>query len=151
MPSLSTVQQRLASHQPQASLLHGDLWSDNCALGPNGPYIFDPACYWGDRECDLAMLPLHPEQPPQIYDGYQSVSPLPSGFLERQPVYQLYTLMNRAILFGGQHLVNAQRALERILRHSDKRVAVHATLHLTEKPSREKKKYPATMMIMRKI
>ena len=57
------VQQRLASHQPQASLLHGDLWSDNCALGPNGPYIFDPACYWGDRECDLAMLPLHPEQP----------------------------------------------------------------------------------------
>jgi fructosamine-3-kinase len=56
------------------------LWSGNCALGPNGPYIFDPACYWGDRECDLAMLPLHPEQPPQIYDGYQSVSPLPSGF-----------------------------------------------------------------------
>jgi fructosamine-3-kinase len=32
----------------------------NCALGPDGPYIFDPACYWGDRECDLAMLPLHP-------------------------------------------------------------------------------------------
>jgi fructosamine-3-kinase len=27
------------------------------------------------------MLPLHPEQPPQIYDGYQSISPLPSGFL----------------------------------------------------------------------
>ena len=109
------VQQRLASHQPQASLLHGDLWSNNCALGPNGPYIFDPACYWGDRECDLAMLPLHPEQPPQIYDGYQSVSPLPPGFLDRQPVYQLYTLMNRAILFGGEHLVNAQRALERML------------------------------------
>ena len=109
------VQQRLASHQPQPSLLHGDLWSENCALGPNGPYIFDPACYWGDRECDLAMLPLHPEQPPQIYDGYQSVSPLPSGFLERQPLYQLYTLLNRAILFGGEHLVNAQRALERVL------------------------------------
>jgi fructosamine-3-kinase len=109
------VQQRLASHQPQPSLLHGDLWSGNCALGPNGPFIFDPACYWGDRECDLAMLPLHPEQPPQIYDGYQSVSPLPQDFLERQPVYQLYTLINRAILFGGEHLVQAQRALERML------------------------------------
>jgi fructosamine-3-kinase len=78
---VDNVQQRLSNHQPQPSLLHGDLWSGNCALGPNGPYIFDPACYWGDRECDLAMLPLHPEQPPQIYDGYQSVSPLPSGFL----------------------------------------------------------------------
>ena len=109
------VHQRLASHQPQPSLLHGDLWSENCALGPNGPYIFDPACYWGDRECDLAMLPLHPEQPPQIYDGYQAVSPLPADFLDRQPIYQLYTLFNRAILFGGEHLVNAQRALDRVL------------------------------------
>lgn len=73
------VQQRLSSHQPQPSLLHGDLWSGNCALGPHGPYIFDPACYWGDRECDTAMLPLHSDQPPQIYDGYQSVSPA-AGF-----------------------------------------------------------------------
>ncbi|MGV7093602.1 fructosamine kinase family protein [Siccibacter turicensis] len=109
------VQQQLASHQPQPSLLHGDLWSDNCALGPNGPYIFDPACYWGDRECDLAMLPLHSGQPPQIYDGYQSVAPLPAGFVERQPLYQLYTLLNRANLFGGEHLMVAQRALERVL------------------------------------
>ncbi|MCU6406020.1 fructosamine kinase family protein, partial [Enterobacter quasiroggenkampii] len=29
------IQQRLASHQPQPSLLHGDLWSGNCALGPD--------------------------------------------------------------------------------------------------------------------
>ena len=112
---VDVVQQRLANHQPQPSLLHGDLWSGNCALGPDGPYIFDPACYWGDRECDLAMLPMHPEQPPQIYDGYQSVSPLPAGFLDRQPIYQLYTLLNRAILFGGQHLVTVQQALDDVL------------------------------------
>ena len=61
------------------------------------------------------MLPLHPDQPPQIYDGYQSVCPLPGDFLDRQPVYQLYTLFNRAILFGGAHLVTAQKALERVL------------------------------------
>ncbi|ELY5853882.1 fructosamine kinase family protein [Cronobacter malonaticus] len=112
---VDAVHQQLISHQPAPSLLHGDLWSGNCALGPVGPYIFDPACYWGDRECDLAMLPLHPEQPPQIYDGYQSVLPLPTGFLERQPLYQLYTLLNRATLFGGQHLVTAQQALTRVL------------------------------------
>ncbi|WP_105629347.1 fructosamine kinase family protein [Cronobacter malonaticus] len=112
---VDAVHQQLISHQPAPSLLHGDLWSGNCALGPVGPYIFDPACYWGDRECDLAMLPLHPEQPPQIYDGYQSVLPLPAGFLERQPLYQLYTMLNRATLFGGQHLVTAQQALTRVL------------------------------------
>ncbi|MEY8710274.1 hypothetical protein A9B99_18340 [Mangrovibacter phragmitis] len=109
------VRERLSSHQPAPSLLHGDLWSGNCAVGPNGPYIFDPACYWGDRECDLAMLPLHPEQPAQIYDGYQSVCPLPNDFIERQPIYQLYTLLNRARLFGGQHLPVAQQVLEQIL------------------------------------
>ena len=30
------IQQRLSSHQPQPSLLHGDLWSGNCALGRRG-------------------------------------------------------------------------------------------------------------------
>ncbi|MGA4816619.1 fructosamine kinase family protein [Pseudomonas aeruginosa] len=49
---VDVVQQRLTNHQPQPSLLHGDLWSGNCALGPDGPYL-DPAWYWGDRECDL--------------------------------------------------------------------------------------------------
>ncbi|MTD39820.1 phosphotransferase [Erwinia sp. CPCC 100877] len=112
---VEAVQRRLTNHQPQPSLLHGDLWSGNCAQGPDGPFLFDPACYWGDRECDLAMLPLHSEQPPQIYDGYQSIAPLPVDFLERQPVYQLYTLLNRANLFGGKHLTEAQRTLERVL------------------------------------
>ncbi len=41
--------------------------------------------------------------------------PLPADFLERQPVYQLYTLLNRARLFGGQHLVIAQQSLDRLL------------------------------------
>ncbi|MBJ3815587.1 fructosamine kinase family protein [Shimwellia pseudoproteus] len=109
---VNRVESRLAGHQPQPSLLHGDLWSGNCAQGPDGPVIFDPACYWGDRECDLAMLPLYPDQPPQIYDGYQSVSPLPGDFLDRQPLYQLYTLLNRANLFGGQHLQTAHQAVD---------------------------------------
>ncbi|RVR67333.1 fructosamine kinase family protein, partial [Citrobacter freundii] len=42
-------------------------------------------------------------------------SPLPLDFLDRQPIYQFYTLLNRAILFGGQHLVVAQKALDRLL------------------------------------
>lgn len=112
---VDAVQHRLNAHHPQPSLLHGDLWEGNCAQGPDGPYIFNPACYWGDRECDLAMLPLHPELPAQIYDGYQSVSPLPAGFLERQPVYQLYRLINRAVVFGGSHIPAARHALDQVL------------------------------------
>ena len=112
------VHARLQNHQPQPSLLHGDLWPHNCGLSDDGPVIFDPACYWGDRECDLAMLPLYPNVPPQLYDGYQSITPLPDDFISRQPIYQLYYLLNRSNLFGGQHLVVAQRAIERLL-HED--------------------------------
>ncbi|MDX5626742.1 MULTISPECIES: fructosamine kinase family protein [unclassified Brenneria] len=106
---------RLTGHQPQPSLLHGDLWPDNCANSSHGCYLFDPACYWGDRECDLAMLPLYPTLPPQIYDGYQSVWPLDKDFIERQPIYQIYYLLNRANLFGGKHIIEAQQAIEQQL------------------------------------
>ncbi|ELM3738858.1 fructosamine kinase family protein [Yersinia ruckeri] len=112
---IALVQKKLQNHQPQPSLLHGDLWPANCATSTNGPVIFDPACYWGDRECDLAMLPLYPDLPAQIYDGYQSIWPLPTDFIERQPLYQLYYLLNRSNLFGGQHLVNVQKAVEQLL------------------------------------
>jgi hypothetical protein len=67
----------------------------------DGPLLFDPACYWGDRECDLAMLPLYPELPPQIYDGYQSVWPLESGFIERQPLINCITCSTAVTCSAG--------------------------------------------------
>lgn len=109
------AQKMLESHHPEPSLLHGDLWPANCAGSDSGPWIFDPACYWGDRECDLAMLSWHPDIPAQVYDGYQSVWPLPGDFLQRQPIYQLYCLLNRANVFGGHWLAEAQRAVGTLL------------------------------------
>lgn len=115
---IERVRAKLQNHQPQPSLLHGDLWPHNCAQTSLGPLIFDPACYWGDKECDLAMLPLYPNIPPELLDGYQSVTPLPAGYIERQPIYQLYYLLNRSNLFGGQHSVVAQRAVDRLLQET---------------------------------
>ena len=109
------AQNVLASHHPQPSLLHGDLWPANCGASHAGPWIFDPACYWGDRECDLAMLAWFPELPRQIFAGYQLVWPLPDDYLLRQPVYQLYYLLNRANVFGGHWLGEAQRAVGTLL------------------------------------
>jgi fructosamine-3-kinase len=113
--TIASIEALLHEHQPQPSLLHGDLWPDNCANSVNGGYLYDPACYWGDRECDLAMLPLYTQLLPQIYDGYQSVWPLDTDFIQRQPIYQLYYLLNRANLFGGQHIAIAAQALDRVL------------------------------------
>lgn len=109
------VQRTLANHHPQPSLLHGDLWPANCAGSATGPWLFDPACYWGDRECDLAMLSYYADLPRQIYDGYHAVWPLEDGFSQRQPVYQLYYLLNRANVFGGNWTGEAQFAIGQLL------------------------------------
>lgn len=109
----------LSSHHPQPSLLHGDLWPANCGWSDSGPWVFDPACYWGDRECDLAMLSWFPHLSEQVYRGYQSVWPLPDDFHQRQPVYQLYYLLNRANVFGGTWLAEAQRAVGVLLDNED--------------------------------
>ncbi len=43
-------------YTPRPSLLHGDLWSGNAAFDERGdPFLFDPCCYCGDREADLAF------------------------------------------------------------------------------------------------
>ena len=43
------------AHDPKPSLLHGDLWGGNAGFADGEPVIYDPACYFGDREVDLAM------------------------------------------------------------------------------------------------
>jgi fructosamine-3-kinase len=63
----------LEGHQPQASLLHGDLWSGNAGFTANGPVVFDPAVYYGDRETDLAMSELFGGFPREFYQGYRGV------------------------------------------------------------------------------
>ncbi|MBN3078999.1 fructosamine kinase family protein, partial [Pectobacterium brasiliense] len=74
------VEERLAGNKPQPSLQHGDQWPENFANSHDGAYLLDPDCYWGDRECELEMLPRYPGLHAQIYDGYKSVWPLDIGF-----------------------------------------------------------------------
>ncbi|QUJ02247.1 fructosamine kinase family protein [Salmonella enterica subsp. enterica] len=62
-----------------------------------GPYIFDPARYWGDRECDSAMPPRIPISHRRFMTAISPFLPLPLDF-DRQPIYQLYTrLIGQAV------------------------------------------------------
>jgi len=122
---VASVQHVLAHHHPEPSLLHGDLWPANCAGSSSGPWIFDPACYWGDRECDLAMLSYYAELPREILQGYHATWPLAEGFSQRQQVYQLYYLLNRANVFAGHWQEEAQFAVDQLL-YDDKLSAEHA-------------------------
>ena len=105
----------LQGHDPQPSLLHGDLWSGNAAFTAAGPAVFDPAVYYGDREADLAMTELFGGFPREFYEGYESVWPLDKGYQRRKHLYNLYHLLNHLNLFGAGYLGQVQATL-RLLR-----------------------------------
>lgn len=105
------------TYQPEASLLHGDLWSGNSAFDEDGQAVFfDPACYYGDRETDLAMSELFGGFSPAFYNGYQQVFPLDKGYEQRKPLYQLYHLLNHFNMFGGFYQEQALETLASLLR-----------------------------------
>jgi protein-ribulosamine 3-kinase len=94
----------LENHKPQPSVLHGDLWSGNAGFTKDGPVVFDPAVYYGDREADLAMTELFGGFPREFYEAYNEVFPLPDGYDRRKHLYNLYHLLNHLNLFGGSYL-----------------------------------------------
>ena len=103
-------------YQPAPSLLHGDLWSGNAAQLSDGlPVIFDPACYYGDREADTAMAELFGGFPISFHAAYRAAWPLDPGYEVRKPLYNLYHILNHFNLFGSAYLGQVQRMIERLL------------------------------------
>lgn len=107
-----------AGYSPQPSLLHGDLWGGNHGFLAEGtPTVFDPAAYYGDRECDLAMTELFGGYPADFYAGYQAAWPLDAGYASRRDLYNLYHILNHANLFGGSYVSQALQLCQRLSVH----------------------------------
>jgi len=102
----------LKHHKPSPSLLHGDLWSGNAGFIDEGPVIFDPAVYYGDREADLAMTELFGGFPARFYEAYNEAFPLPDGYETRKHFYNLYHLLNHLNIFGAGYLAQVRRTLD---------------------------------------
>jgi fructosamine-3-kinase len=112
---LQRLQSLLADHAPAPSLLHGDLWSGNAAISQGQPVVFDPACYYGDRESDLAMTRLFGGFDDAFYAAYEEAAPLPAGHQPRCLIYQLYHLLNHLNLFGGGYLSQCRAVIARLI------------------------------------
>jgi protein-ribulosamine 3-kinase len=103
-------------YSPQPALLHGDLWSGNAAADAHGkPVIFDPACYYGDREADLAMTELFGGFSANFYAVYNDYYPLDKGYSLRKYLYNLYHVLNHLNLFGQAYLQQAQGLINKLL------------------------------------
>lgn len=111
---LSAVHKHLSALTIRPSLLHGDLWGGNTGFLRDGePVVFDPACYYGDRETDLAFTRLFGGFDPAFYRRYRELCPPPENV--REPVYNLYHLLNHFLLFGGGYGDQAARTMLEIL------------------------------------
>jgi len=98
------------------SLLHGDLWSGNLAALKDGDMaVYDPAVHYGDPECDLAMTELFGGFAPAFYEAYYECFPMDDDYGQRKGLYQLYHIMNHALLFGGAYVPQAQGMIRSLL------------------------------------
>ena len=112
---LRGVAAALSAHAPAPSLVHGDLWGGNAGVLRDGRgLIIDPACWWADREVDLAMTHLFGGFGPTFYGGYEQEWPLASGASDRIEVYNLYHLLNHANLFGGGYRQQCRQAIRQL-------------------------------------
>lgn len=105
----------LLHHTVSPCLVHGDLWQGNTGFCQEKAMIFDPACYYGDREVDIAMTELFGHFPADFYHGYQAEYPLDDGYTHRKIVYNFYHILNHANIFGGIYIDQAKAALSRIM------------------------------------
>jgi len=104
------------SYSPHPSLLHGDLWSGNAAMTTQGKaIIYDPACYYGDRETDIAMTELFGGFSSHFYQAYNKAYPLDSGYSTRKTLYNLYHILNHLNLFGSSYQQQAQNMIDSLL------------------------------------
>jgi fructosamine-3-kinase len=113
---LAAIPELLAGHDPQPSLVHGDLWSGNAAVTKlEEPVILDPATYFGDREVDLAMTELFGGFPNEFYRAYNKAFPLEPGYERRKTLYNLYHILNHFNQFGGSYEGQANRMIDSLL------------------------------------
>ncbi|MBA6233559.1 MULTISPECIES: fructosamine kinase family protein [unclassified Colwellia] len=106
---------RLNHHDVKPCLVHGDLWLGNLGFTDSASVIYDPACYYGDREVDIAMTELFGQLPYDFYQGYQDVFPLDKGYEQRKLIYNFYHILNHANLYGGIYIDQSRALLSRIL------------------------------------
>lgn len=104
------------NYQPHPSLLHGDLWSGNASVSDQGDaIIYDPACYYGDRETDIAMTELFGGFSSHFYAAYNESYPLDNDYPIRKNLYNLYHILNHLNLFGAGYLHQAEQLMDTLL------------------------------------
>ena len=112
-----TIEREL-DHNPEPSLIHGDVWSGNVLASADRVVgLIDPSTQYADPEFELAFIALFSTGGKEFFDRYASIRPIPEPFFERRiHTYQLFPLLVHAALFGGGYIAQLDATLRRLER-----------------------------------
>ncbi|XP_013361465.1 PREDICTED: fructosamine-3-kinase isoform X5 [Chinchilla lanigera] len=97
------------------ALLHGDLWSGNVAENDEGPIVYDPACFYGHSEFELAIALMFGGFPRSFFTAYHQKLPKAPGFDRRLLLYQLFNYLNHWNHFGREYRSASLGAMRKLL------------------------------------
>jgi fructosamine-3-kinase len=103
----------LVAAEARPALIHGDLWSGNVLATAHGPALVDPACAACDPELEFGITTLFGGFSERFFAAYHEALALPAGWRERNPLYQLYHLLNHQLIFGGHYGAEALQVARR--------------------------------------
>eukprot|EP00057_Strongylocentrotus_purpuratus_P015635 XP_011670109.1 PREDICTED: ketosamine-3-kinase-like [Strongylocentrotus purpuratus] len=83
-------------------LLHGDLHGANVAEIASGPVIYDPACFYGHHELELAAR-VFVDFNQEFFPAYHTLIPRAEGFEEREKLYKIFFFLNYWSHFGPKY------------------------------------------------
>jgi protein-ribulosamine 3-kinase len=94
---------------PTPSLVHGNLSMQSVGFLADGqPVLFDPACYFGDTETDMASA--H-DFPAPFHEHYRQYHPVHPQHNTHHALYQLYHHLVHFNRYGGQYVPSIEQAL----------------------------------------
>lgn len=108
----------LLDHDPDPSLIHGDVWRENLLTdGERIRAFLDPACYYADPEVELAYVDWTGTGGDAFFERYREWEGaadgggIPDGADERRPIYRLLPLLVHLRHFGDEYLAPIRATL----------------------------------------
>ncbi|XP_066470805.1 fructosamine-3-kinase [Tiliqua scincoides] len=98
------------------ALIHGDLWAGNVAEDDSGPILFDPACFYGHSEFELAIAMMFGGFSSSFFSAYHSKIPKAPGFEKRNKLYQLFNYINHWNHFGTGYRGSTLNVMRKLLK-----------------------------------
>jgi len=102
---------------PTPNLVHGNLNMHTVSFLADGqPVVFDPACYFGDAETDMATCTTFPDA---FHSSYRMIRPIHDQQKSRHALYQLYHQLIHFNRDGGRHVPFIEHTIRTIIHPND--------------------------------